>query len=83
MKLYNLRFYTITRGVIYNNYISLIFSAFNDTVNNLKSSCYLIILGYIHSNDLIKNNDIFDEKDEYIFYIQNYVSIKIIFLDMN
>ena len=75
LKLYNLRFYTSIRGIIYNNYISLTFSAFNDTVSNLKSSCYLTIFGYIHSNDLIKNNDIFDEKDEYIFDIQNYVSI--------
>ena len=49
LKLYNLRFYTSIRGVIYNNYISLTFSAFNDTVSNLKSSCYLTIFGYIHS----------------------------------
>jgi hypothetical protein len=77
LKLYNFRFFTSTRGIIYNNYIALTFSAFDDSINNLKSSCYLTIFGYISSNDLIENNDIFDEKDEYAFNIKNYISITI------
>ena len=75
MELYNLRFFTSTRGVIYKNYIALTFSAFDDSINNEKSACYLTIFGYITSNDSIENNIIFDENDEYNFDIKNYISI--------
>ena len=76
LELYNFKYYNSLRGVCFNNFIGLAFSAFNNSISSDYSLTYSILLGYINSTDPITITQLFEDKeDEYIFEINKYTNI--------
>ena len=76
LELYNLEYYTCLRGIIFNNFIGLTFSALNNSISTEKSLTYFGLLGYINSTDPLPITNLFGEEDEYIFEIGKYVNVE-------
>jgi len=71
-----LEYYTCLRGIIFNNFIGLTFSALNNSISTEKSLTYFGLLGYINSTDPLPITNLFGEEDEYIFEIGKYVNVE-------
>ena len=76
LELYNLKYYTSLRGVIFNDCIGLGFSAYKNSINSEGPFTFFTLLGYVNSTNPLAIRDLFGNKDEYIFEIKNYIRIE-------
>ena len=76
LELYNLKYYTSLRGIIFNDFIGIGFSAFNNSINEYNISTYFTLLSYVNSTDISPINDLFGKNDEHILNIKKYIYIE-------